>query len=356
MTTMPDPDQRPNDAAPAVAVVIPFYNGAAFIERALRSVYAQSMPPAEVVVVNDGSQPAECDALCQLQSRYGFTQIDQANSGQSAARNAGVAASGAPYICFLDQDDFYLEHHIRTLVEAIPDGDSRLGFTYGDLWEADGQGRVVRHGMVKDRGPHPKHDLFDMLCNDMFVLPSAALISRTAFEAVGGFDPQFIGYEDDDLFLRIFREGYTSYFVDKAVTVWCLHDGNSTFSLSMARSRFRYFKKQAAACPDEPKRHRFYLRDCLMPRFGPYFMGRAIMSAMTNDAHRQEMCAILDEYAAIALANPHVGRRPRLKLRIALTLVHHCPPWLIRVMLGTLGRLPKIGGRLRWLSAIASAA
>jgi len=195
---MSDSNQRPSDATPAVAVVIPYYNGAAFIERALRSVYAQSMPAAEVVVVNDGSLPQEREALYQLQPRYGFTLIDQANGGQSAARNAGVAASSAPYICFLDQDDFYLEHHIRILARAIPGDDPRLGYVYGDLWEADGQGRIIRHGMVKDSGKHPKQDLFDMLRKDMFVLPSAALIHRAAFEAVGGFDPQFTGYEDDD--------------------------------------------------------------------------------------------------------------------------------------------------------------
>jgi len=353
---MPDPSQPPNNTTPAVAVVIPFYNGSAFIERALRSIAAQSMPAAEVVVVNDGSRPEERDFLHQLQSRYGFTQIDQANGGQSAARNAGVAASRAPYICFLDQDDFYLEHHIRTLVEAIPSDDPRLGYVYGDLWEADSQGHIVRRWMLKGTGEHPKQDIFDMLCRDMFVLPSAALISRAAFEAVEGFDTQFTGYEDDDLFLRIFRQGYTSYFVDKAVTVWCLHPNNTTFSMTMVRSRFRYFKKQAAACPDEPRRHRYYLSYCLMPRFEHYFMGQAIQSAMTNNANRQEMRAILDEYAAIVLANPHVGKRPRLKLRLALLLVHQCPPWLIRVILGTLARLPKIGGRLRWLAAITSSA
>jgi len=345
---------NPSDAAPAVAVVIPFYNGSAFIERALRSIAAQSMPAAEVVVVNDGSRPEERDFLRQLQSRYGFTQIDQVNGGQGAARNAGVAASRAPYICFLDQDDFYLEHHIRTLVEAIPDDDSRLGYVYGDLWEADSQGRIVRHRMLKGTGEHPKQDIFDMLCRDMFVLPSAALISRAAFEAVEGFDTQFTGYEDDDLFLRIFRQGYTSYFVDEAVTVWCLHPGNTTFSMSMARSRFRYFKKQAAACPDEPKRHRHYLNDCLVPRFGPYFMGQAIQTTYTGSENRVEACAILDEYAAIMLAN-QIGLSARLKLRIVLALVHYCPKWLLSVIIGTLIRLPKMAWLRRSLAAAGTA-
>jgi glycosyltransferase involved in cell wall biosynthesis len=342
---MLDPNQWPNGITPAVAVVIPFYNGAAFIERALRSVYAQSMPAAEVVVVNDGSQPQEREFLHQIQPRYGFKLIDQENSGQAAARNAGVAAASAPYICFLDQDDFYLEHHILLLTQAIPDGGSSLGYVYGELWEADSQGLIIRHWMVRDSGRHPKQDLFDMLCCDMFVLPSATLVSRAAFEAVGGFDTQFTGYEDDDLFLRIFRAGYTSHFVDQAVTVWCLHPGNTTFSMTMARSRLRYLKKQAAACPDEPKRHRYYLRDCLVPRFGHYFMGQALQCARSGNENQTETRAILDEYAALVLANPFVAPRAKLKLRIILRLVHQRQRWLLRLIIGTLVRLPK----MNWL-------
>jgi glycosyltransferase involved in cell wall biosynthesis len=356
---MPDLNPRSNDAinaAPAVAVVVPFYNGSIFIERALRSVYAQSMPAAEVVVVNDGSRDDEREFLQSLQPRYGFTLINLANNGgQGVARNAGVAASSAPYICFLDQDDFWLEHHNRILVESIPQDDPRWGYVYGDLWEADSEGRIIRSTMARNFGKHPKQDLFDMLRNDMFVLPSAALIKRTAFEAVGGFDTQFTGYEDDDLFLRIFRAGYTSHFVNKAVTVWCIHTGSTSYSMRMVRSRFKYFKKLAAAFPDVPRRNYCYLRDCLVPRFGPYFMGHAIQSARNGDETQSEMRAILNEYAAIVLANPSVGLRVRLRLCIVMMLVRYCPQWLIGVLIRVIIRLPRMGW-LRHLLAVTSSA
>jgi len=340
---MPDLNPPPHAAAPAIAVVIPFYNGSPFIERALRSVYAQSLPAAEVVVVNDGSEPQEREFLHALQPRYGFTLIDQENGGQGAARNAGVAASSAPYICFLDQDDFYLAHHNRTLAEAIPPDDPLLGYIYADLWDADAEGRVASYGMIKDYAVHPKRNLLDLLRNDMYVLPSASLTRREAFEAVGGFDPQFTGYEDDDLFLRIFRAGYTNYFVDQAVTVWCIHTASTSYSMRMARSRLKYFKKLAAEFPDAPRRNRFFLCDCLAPRFGPYFMGQALQASCASTENRVEACAILDEYAALMLPNPFVGRRAKLKLHIILTLVHRCPRWLLRLMIRSLIRLPKMG-------------
>ncbi|OWK21780.1 hypothetical protein AJ88_11715 [Mesorhizobium amorphae CCBAU 01583] len=68
--------------------------------------------------------------------------------------------------------------------------------------------------MIKAHSSHPKADIFNMLSGDMFVLPSASIISRSAFKAVQGFDQQFMGYEDDDLFLRMFRAGFTNTFID----------------------------------------------------------------------------------------------------------------------------------------------
>jgi len=288
------------------------------------------MPAAEVVVVNDGSRPQEREFLHALQPRYGFTLIDQENGGQGAARNAGVAASSAPYICFLDQDDFYLEHHIRILTDAIPPDDPRLGYVYGDLWEADGEGRIIRNTMIKGPSAHPKSDLANMLRHDLFVLPSASLIRRAAFEGVDGFDTQFTGYEDDDLFLRIFRAGYTNYFVDRAVTVWCVHTGSTTFGMGMVRSCLMYFKKLAAMFPDEPLHNRYYLRDCLIPRFRGHFAAYVIKTALAGDANQAEMRAMLGEYAAIALANPNMGSLAKLKLRVFVTLARVSPPWLIR--------------------------
>ncbi len=74
-----------------------------------------------------------------------------------------------------------------------------------------------------------------MLREDAYILPSASLIRRAAYEAVGGFDEQFTGYEDDDLFLRLFRAGYTNYYLDKPVTVWCRHSGSTSWTLKMSR-------------------------------------------------------------------------------------------------------------------------
>ena len=327
---------------PSVVVVIPFYNGSRFIERAITSVFAQTVPADEVIVVNDGSRIEEREALVKLANQYPFRIVDKENGGQGSARNAGVAASASNFVCFLDQDDFYLENHIEILVAGIPAEDPRFGFVYADLYEADGDGNIVRTSMVKESSEqNPKRDILNLLRHDMHVLPSAALISRRAFEAVEGFDPQFMGYEDDDLFLRIFRKGFSNYFLDRAVTVWCIHVESTSFSIRMIRSRYRYFKKMVSLFPDEPQRERYYLRDCFVPRFGRVFADQAIASIKLDNEYRAELIEYYREFADLALANRYVGRLPKLRLWLMRSLLLNGSQRIVHTA-HTLMRLPLI--------------
>jgi glycosyltransferase involved in cell wall biosynthesis len=303
-----------------IAVIIPYYNGSRFIERALASVAAQSLPVSEVIVVNDGSTDPERAALAELQRSYAFRIVDQSNGGQGAARNAGVAQSTADYICFLDQDDFFLPDHNATLVDAIPKDDPMFGWVYADLNRANADGIVQKERFVRDLASHPKHDLRDMLARDMFVLPSAALISRKAFKAVGGFDPQFTGYEDDDLFLRLHCAGYANRFVDRAVTVWCIHDESTSSSMRMLRSRFRYYKKLDEMYPA-------YSQD-LVSRFGLNFAMDVIMTSNPNHplhVNRAEVLSMLDEFARRAQSDTKLPIWQRLSVRAYTAFMRALP-------------------------------
>jgi len=318
---------------PTVAVVIPYFNGSKFIARSLASALNQSMPANEIIIVNDGSRATEREFLHQLTREHSFKIIDKPNGGQGSARNAGVAASTANYICFLDQDDFFLPEHIEILLQAIPANDRQFGFAYADLKIADGNGDILFTNFVESHSrQNPKTSLIDLLQNDMFVLPSASIICRNAFDAVSGFDEQFTGYEDDDLFLRLFRKGYTNHFVNKAVTVWCIHAESTSYSIKMCRSRFRYFKKLAATFNDDADRNLFIFRDCLMPRFGSAFIRDAVKAVLGNTEHRLEVCEILRTFSAMVSRNSSVGRRRKAKLKLLALLLTHSPRWLLRTL------------------------
>jgi glycosyltransferase involved in cell wall biosynthesis len=324
---------------PSVAVIIPFYNGSPYIERAIQSVLNQTVRPSEFIVVNDGSREDESEMLRELKSRFNFDLIEKTNGGQGAARNAGVNASCSEFICFLDQDDMFLEHHIETLLRGLPSNDKRLGFVYADLYEADGDGNIVRNRMVSELGSHPKRNITDLLRHDMFVLPSASMISRTAFDAVNGFDPRLTGYEDDDLFLRIFRKGFTNYFVDESVTIWCIHTESTSYSVKMSRSRLLYFLKLVESFPDDKKKNRYYFRDCLVPRFSVHFRADLIKAVKERSVHIGELQKNLLEYRKAVMKNKYISYKYKIQLYILTIILVYCPPAFSRAVVNILSTL-----------------
>jgi len=200
--------------------------------------------PSEVIIVDDGSEKTESELVESLATQYGFKYIRKSNGGQSSARNLGVISSSSQYICFLDQDDFFLPHHIEVLVDAIKNSlKYNVAYAYGDLSRADAKGDILELNFTRKHTTHPKTSVFKCLTQDMFILPSASLISRESFDSIGGFDENLIGYEDDDLFLRLFLAGYQGEFVPEDVAVWCIRSDSTSYSLHMAVSRLNFFKK-----------------------------------------------------------------------------------------------------------------
>jgi glycosyltransferase involved in cell wall biosynthesis len=303
-----------------IAVIIPFYNGSAFLERSVSSVLRQTLRADELVIVNDGSSVEEAAWVRGFCQERGIRLLDQANGGQAAARNAGVAATQSRYICFLDQDDFFLESHNAILRAAVAEDDTAFGWAYADLHQADVAGQRYKTTTVKDRAHHPKAYLVKMLLEDLHILPSASIIDRRAFEAVGGFDTQFRGYEDDDLFTRLFRAGFSNVFVDQPVTVWCLNNASTSFSIHMARSRLRYCLKLTHALPDVRDLNYMFMRDCIIPRFAKQILRDA--RRVQRESHkfyeyRDEIYASTAQCVSLMLANKSVkhGQRRMLKLR-----------------------------------------
>src|ERR1700722_18489529 len=253
-----------------IAAIIPLYNGAPYIQQAMESVLRQNLPPTEIIVVDDGSTDNGSQIVATLAQEHPIKLLHKANGGQASARNFGVANSSCDLIALLDQDDVWYCNHLEQLV--IPFTQRRgveFGWAYNNLDEIDEQGRLNTRSALGlfDNVQHPKRDVDGCLRTDMYVLPSASLISRKAFDAVGGFDERLRGYEDDDLFLRLFRAGYDNVYVDEALSQWRMFPRSSSYSPRMAVSRMLYLRKLLEEFPDDPARGRFWRRDVLLPRF-----------------------------------------------------------------------------------------
>lgn len=256
-------------SVPSIAAVIPLYNGARYIEEALRSVLSQRLKPAEIIVINDGSTDDGPAIVERMAADHPITLLHKENGGQSSARNLGIRHCGSDLIALLDQDDAWYPNHLEKLVRPfMRPGRMELGWAYSNLDEIDENGHVVRLSVLDgSHVRHPKDSLFDCLSRDMFILPSASLISRKAFLDIGAFDEALSGYEDDDLFVRLFHAGYDHRYIPAALSRWRIYSTSTSFSPRMARSRMIFARKLMRTFPDDPFNNRFYTRDLIAPRF-----------------------------------------------------------------------------------------
>lgn len=284
-----------------VSAVIALYNGETHIIDAIESILQQTQPVAEIVVVNDGSSDASIEVINKyLQSNQDaktkLRLIDQPNNGQGAARNAGVKASSGDLIGFLDQDDSWEPTHVSEMIPFFIDN-PRLGWVYTDFNEFDEQNRFIRRQfLAKQSYTPPANSLFGMIDKDLMMLPSASLIRREAFLSVGGFDTQFRGYEDDDLFLRLFIEGWSFDFMTSALVNYRIHPNNSSRNLSFPNSRIKFYRKYRDFFDRDSDYYSKYFHQHLAPRMVKAAIQDAIIASRDrNEPSRQLASAFLGE-------------------------------------------------------------
>src|SRR4051794_11156145 len=160
-------------AAASIAVVIPVYNGERFVGEAIESVLAQSLPAAEVVVVDDGSS----DRSAAVAEEFGppVRVLRKPHRGVSAARNAGVAESGAELIAFLDADDRMKPDRLERQAAALAEAPARAIALGGG-------------GGLSDPGLDPPPQRDEGRRSATPYTPMTLLAPRDAFDQVGPFD------------------------------------------------------------------------------------------------------------------------------------------------------------------------
>ena len=183
----------------AISVVIPCYNQGRFLAEAIDSVLRQTCPPAEVVVVDDGSTD---DTANVAQSYAKVTYLRQPNAGAPSARNHGLRLSQGAFVLFLDADD-------RLLPEALAQGKTALD-DHPDWALVTGHVRLITADGTAETTPPQAHaagDQFLALLRSNYIwTPGVVLYRRSVLDAVGGFDPAALASADYELNVRIARQ------------------------------------------------------------------------------------------------------------------------------------------------------
>ncbi len=197
-----------------VSTVIPVFNAASFIARAVDSVLAQTYPNVEIIVVNDGSTDDTGAHLLAYGHR--IRVIEQENAGLSAARNAGIRATRGDLVAFLDADDWWLPSKLERQV-ALLDANPRLGFCSTCARVVDGAGNDVNVWGC----PNIDGDLLHTIFAQNAAVPgsgSGVVVRRALLDRVGPFDVELRSLEDIDMWLRL--AAVCDYgCIDEALTV-----------------------------------------------------------------------------------------------------------------------------------------
>lgn len=187
--------------SPTFSVVIPVYNRAHLLERALGSVLEQSFQDFEIVVVDDGSHDdPESVVLAIGDSRIRF--VRQENAGGGAARNAGIELAAGKYIAFLDSDDRFLPHHL-SVTKALLERHPRAAVYARMLVDRGGGNMMLRPPRAIRSNEHMADYL---LCERGFV-PTITLAVDAATAKRVRYDARLPYAQDTDFALRLYLSG-----------------------------------------------------------------------------------------------------------------------------------------------------
>ena len=233
---------------PRFSVVIPAFNAAATLARAIESVQAQSWPAHEIIVVDDGSRDASAEIARQFGD--GVRLIQQANSGVSVARNAGAAAATGDWLAFLDADDWYAPDRIKLHAEWIAE-DATLDFLTGDYEYRDEAGTLLGTSMAQ----HESGRL--MLAKaagatrvvmetpveiaafvaDHFGDTHTLSVPRARFIKLGGYPTGFKVCEDVHFLTRLVAQSRRIGVICQSLGVYVIHGGSATRRHPIAAQR-----------------------------------------------------------------------------------------------------------------------
>jgi len=203
---------------PLVTVAVPSYNQGRFLDDALASIFQQEIP-VEVFVLDGGSSDHSVDVIRKWEHRLAGWR-SHADDGQAAAINEGIAQGRAPYVCWLNSDDWFLPGGLAKLIaesEKYPDAPA----VYGRAWNV-----VQKSGKRYPVWVEPF--LERRLALRCIISQPATLIRRAAWESVGGVDGKLHMAMDYDLWWRLFKQAGPLRFLDDFVAVNREHEDTKT--------------------------------------------------------------------------------------------------------------------------------
>lgn len=207
-----------------VSAVIPVYNNGPYIAAAVKSVVDQTLPPTEIIVVDDGSTDNTAAALAPYRDRIRY--VYQQNRGEPSARNRGIRESQCAYIAFLDGDDLWLPNKLELQMAYLQEH-PEYTLVYSDMSTFNEQGII--DASVKDhlRMTFPSGHIFQALFKRALFGSGTVVFRKDCVGKIGYFDEDLLVGSDYEMWLRIARH-FDIGFVDQPLLMYRHHATMST--------------------------------------------------------------------------------------------------------------------------------
>ena len=198
----------------SISVVIPVFNGSAYILEAVKSVWAQKYNPLEIIVVDDGSTDRTASIIREFTPACRY--IFQENQGPQVARNTGIRAADGDVIGFLDADDLWPANKLELQLSLLAE-ETGVEMVLGNTQY------FREHHQTADKAAWTEY------VEPYFIIQiGCALFRRAVFDKVGLFDPTLKYGEDFDFLLRTREQKIPTRFVDNTTILYRRHPGNMT--------------------------------------------------------------------------------------------------------------------------------
>lgn len=247
-------DSRPHP--PLVSVIIPNYNKGTLVRQAIDSVYAQTYPQVECIVLDDGSTDEGWAVIEACAQQYpSLKALRQENTGLSVTRDRMIGMAQGEWILPLDSDDFLYSDALAELVtyaQAHPE----YGVIYSNYLRVDPEGQMIEEWRIEEKRLFTEGDMLPMVLMGGIV-PVTALIRRDAILSVGGysFNSKLLrtaGHDDYALYMRLMIAGHQFGHVKKPL--WAYRDMPNSLSKGGYQRETERYKVLLWAMQEAPER------------------------------------------------------------------------------------------------------
>lgn len=263
----------------SISVVIPSYNMASLLPRAIDSAASQSYKPLEIIVVDDGSTDHTAEALEEMQKQFPLLRcITQQNMGNAGAKNTGIAAAQGDWIAFLDADDKWLPNRLGDQVDILAANPEVCwaGSAYERVRVTEGVDRVcgaLRVGADVSQSTKKIFDALPLIAGPTSLWIGTVLIRKDALVEQNLFDSRLRGCDDTDLWVR-FALAYPKIgFSKKPGALYTVAQLGSMTALAASKiepTRFIFFSKLQSYVAHASKEWRNHCQAILIRELSTY--------------------------------------------------------------------------------------